>query len=311
MCKGNRIQSCFFLFAALPLFFGSGLRLPAQAAGAADGSWLQELLMERQRKDMEFKTSATSPMAGAARLTISAPEKTFVAIVNNDVTLQPRASTGTVFAVFAKGSQWLWADAAPGVFCRLGERVVAPNVDALAAGSLFTAGRFTLAVYPGTDTLALIVFDPQRPQQLAFEHLHYFPPDPAYAVKARLVKFPEKKAVTVLTTRKLEKTFYRYARIHFTLAGRELELTALKSSLEGPDADTLFVAFKDGSNGRETYEVGRFIDVPEPQGPDFILDFNRCYNPLCNYSPAYNCPLPPLENFLEIDVPAGEKTYPH
>ena len=51
---------------------------------------------------------------------------------------------------------------------------------------------------------------------------------------------------------------------------------------------------------------------PSRKARSSSLDFNRCYNPLCNYSPAYNCPLPPLENFLEeIAVPAGEKTYPH
>jgi uncharacterized protein (DUF1684 family) len=90
-----------------------------------------------------------------------------------------------------------------------------------------------------------------------------------------------------------------------------MALTALKTSLEGPDTDYLFIPFKDMTNGRETYEVGRFLDVPDPGQSDFVLDFNRCYNPLCNYSPAYNCPLPPLENFLDVAVPAGEKTYPH
>ena len=224
---------------------------------------------------------------------------------------QPQTGTGMVFSVFGKAGKWYWDDAAPGVTCRLGERAVIPAVDALTAGSLFKAGRFTLAVYPGADTLALIVFDPQRRQLLAFEHLLYFAPDPAFVVNARLAKFPEQREVKIITTRKLEKTFYRYARIRFSLAGRELELTALKSSLEGPDSDTLFIPFKDGTNGSESYEVGRFIDVPEPAGNEFILDFNRCYNPLCNYSPAYNCPLPPLENILDVVIPAGEKTYPH
>lgn len=294
------------LFAALLLFFTL-----AETAQGGDETWRQELIKEREQKDIEFKSSATSPMAGAARLTISSPEKTFVTIVNGTVTLQPRALSGTVFTVFAKKGRWLWGDAAPGVSCTLGDKTIVPDTDALAAGSLFKADRFILAVYPGADTLALIVFDPQRPQLLDFKHLLYFPPDPAYAVKARLVKFPEKKAVTIITTRKLEKTFYRYARVRFSLAGRDLELVALKSSLEGPDSRFLFIPFKDDTNGRETYEVGRFIDVADPEGEEFILDFNRCYNPLCNYSPAYNCPLPPLDNFLEIDVPAGEKTYPH
>ncbi|MCX6558428.1 MAG: DUF1684 domain-containing protein [Candidatus Aminicenantes bacterium] len=284
---------------------------PAQAGAGGDSVWKQELLREREQKDIEFKTSATSPMAGSVRLTITTREKTYIALSAGVVSLQPQAGAGTIFAVSAREGKWYWHDAVGTVSCSQGERSVVSDVDALTAGSLFKVDRFTLAVYPGPDTLALIVFDPQRPQLLAFKHLLYFPPAPAYAVKARLEKFPEQREIKIITTRKLEKTFYRYGRVHFQLQGRDLELTALKSSLEGPDSDTLFIPFKDDTNGKESYEVGRFIDAPDPAGEEFILDFNRCYNPLCNYSPAYNCPLPPLENILDVVIPAGEKTYPH
>jgi uncharacterized protein (DUF1684 family) len=295
----------------LLLFTLAGLRAAGQTTASGEESWRQELLKERAQKDIEFKTSATSPMAGSVRLTVSAGEKMYVAISAGGVSLQPLAGAGTSFAVSAREGKWFWHGASGAVSCNQGEHAIAPDVDALTPGSLFKAGRFTLAVYPGPDTLALIVFDPQRPQVLHFEHLLYFPPAARYAVNARLERFPEKKAVKIITTRKLEKTFYRYAKVRFQLEGRELELTALKSSLEGPDANALFIPFKDVTNGGETYEVGRFLDVEEPAGDDLVLDFNRCYNPLCNYSPAYNCPLPPLENFLDIAVPAGEKTYPH
>lgn len=313
MQKKNQVRKDGALLSVvLLLFFAmAGSQILAETALKGDETWHQELLKERKQKDIEFKTSATSPMAGSMRLTISTPEKTFITIIDGTVSTQPRAGAGTVFMVFARQGKWYWEDVSPEATCRLGERVVAQNVDALPAGSLFKAGRFTLAVYPGPDTLALIVFDPQRQQQLVFEHLLYFPPDPVYAVKARLEKFLEKREVKIITTRKLEKTFYRYARVHFSLAGQELVLTALKSSLEGPDSGDLFIPFKDATNGRESYEVGRFIDVPEPAGEEFVLDLNRCYNPLCNYSPAYNCPLPPLENILDVAIPAGEKTYPH
>ncbi|TFG74057.1 MAG: DUF1684 domain-containing protein [Chrysiogenales bacterium] len=307
MKKGGVLLFTFLLmFIAMP-----GWHNQEETVHNGDESWRQELLKEREQKDIEFKTSATSPMAGGARLTVSAPEKTFITITDGTVSLKAQAGAGTVFAVFSREGKWYWHESAPGILCRLGERDIARNVEALIPGSLFTAGRFTLAAYPGPESLALIVFDAQRPQQLDFKHLLYFPPDARYAVPARLEKFPEKREVKITTTRKLEKTFYRYARIHFQLHGKNLALTALKSSLDGPDSDYLFIPFKDATNGKETYEVGRFMDVPEPQGEEFILDFNRCYNPLCNYSPAYNCPLPPLENFLDIGVAAGEKAYPH
>jgi uncharacterized protein (DUF1684 family) len=296
---------------ALSLLFLAVMALAQDAPGSGDEAWRKQLLKERDEKDVEFKTSATSPMAGSMRLIVSAPGKTYIAVEDGTVSTQAQAGAGTVYAVFYKEGNWYWGDAAPDVTCRLGEHAVAQNTEALPLGSLFRARRFCLGAYPGPDALALIVFDPQRPQLVEFKHLLYFPPDPRFAVKARLEKFAEKREVKIPTTRKLEKKFFRYARVHFQLAGKDVSLTALKSSLEGAEADYLFIPFKDMTNGRESYEVGRFIDVTEPKGEEFVLDFNRCYNPLCNYSPAYNCPLPPLENFLDIAVPAGEKAYLH
>ena len=284
----------------------------APGQSAESDAWKQELSKERADKDAEFKTSPTSPMAGRERLMVPAAEKTFIVVrAGGEVSVSAQAGAGTAFAVFFREGGWFWDEAAPGVTCRLEERDIARGTEALGPGCLFRAGRLALAVYPGPESLALIVFDPQRPQLLEFKHLLYFPPDPRYAVKARLEKFAEQRPVKIPTTRKLEKTFYRYGKVRFRLEGKDLELTALKTSLEGPDAEYLFIPFKDLTNGRESYEVGRFIDVPDPGQGEFVLDFNRCYNPLCNYSPAYNCPLPPLENFLDVAVPAGEKAYPH
>jgi uncharacterized protein (DUF1684 family) len=313
MClKIKSEKNWLFLFAALALFFVlAGQYVPAQTAASGDDVFLKELLKARDEKDVEFKTSATSPMAGRERLTIPAAAKTFIKVSGNEISAEAQAGAGTAFALIFSQGQWSWADGAPGVSCRLGERDITPVQEALPPGCVFRASRFTLGVYPGPDALALIVFDPQRPQLLHFSHLLYFPPDARYAVKARLEKFTEQRLLKITTTRKLEKTFYRYARVHFQLQGRDLALTALKTSLEGPDSNYLFIPFKDDTNGRESYEVGRFLDVQDLGQAEFILDFNRCYNPLCNYSPAYNCPLPPLENILDIAIPAGEKAYPH
>ncbi len=303
MKKNDAVK--FFLLLAMDL-------LPAALflAHADDAAWEETLLKERAEKDVEFKTSATSPMAGRERLTIPAATRMFHVTRDGRVVVVEDAGEGPAFAVMCKEGSWYWSTKT-GVACLRGDRGVALESEPLAQGDLFKAGRLTLGAYPGPETLALIVFDPQRPEALAFEHLLYFPPDRRYALKARLERFPEPRPLKVTTTRKLEKTFYRYGRLRFRIDDREVELTALKTSLEGPDSAYLFIPFKDATNGGETYEVGRFIDVAEPTGEDLILDFNRCYNPLCNYSPAYNCPLPPLENFLDVAIPAGEKAYPH
>jgi uncharacterized protein (DUF1684 family) len=302
---GNQI----FFSAIVALFLASTTAGLIPVRG--DDAWQKELINERALKDVEFKTSETSPMAGRERLTIPAGEKSFILARAGQLSVSPKAGEGAAFAVVFRGGEWFWDDAAPGIECRLEDKAVAVKSETLPPGCLFRVGNLSLAAYPGPETLALIVFDPKRPQLVAFEHLLYYPPDPRYAVKARLEKFAEQPKMKVTTTRKLEKTFYRFGLVHFRLDGKDLTLAALKTSLEGPDSRTLFIPFKDATNGGETYEVGRFLDVPEPTKDEFILDFNRCYNPLCNYSPAYNCPMPPLENILNVGIPAGEKTYPH
>jgi len=57
--------------------------------------------------------------------------------------------------------------------------------------------------------------------------------------------------------------------------------------------------------------VGRFLEIPAPKGTTFTLDFNGAFNPLCNDSNIWNCPIPPKGNALMVPVKAGEKAYPH
>ena len=99
--------------------------------------------------------------------------------------------------------------------------------------------------------------------------------------------------------------------IEFYIDGEQHELTAFKNALSGERSSTLFIPFRDGTTGLESYGAGRFLEIDEPAEENFVLDFNRAFNPMCNYSPAYNCPIPPQENHLPVPIRAGEKTYPH
>ena len=133
------------------VFRPSAVRIPAQTAGPADEPWLQELLAERQQKDVEFKTSATSPMAGSAapdhhalRKKLSSRSRTGVSLSNPGAgeperffRFSPSRASGTGMMP-PRTSPAAWASAPS-----------SPLPTPLSPGSLFTAGRFTLAVYPG------------------------------------------------------------------------------------------------------------------------------------------------------------------
>ena len=81
----------------------------------------------------------------------------------------------------------------------------------------------------------------------------------------------------------------------------------------------LFLPFRDGTSGRETYGGGRYLtDTIKGtfgrglvfEGAAVTLDFNYAYNPSCVYNYHTFCPLAPAENTLPEPVRAGELTYP-
>lgn len=80
-------------------------------------------------------------------------------------------------------------------------------------------------------------------------------------------------------------------------------------------AGGLFLPFRDGTNGDETYGAGRYLldaakaaDLgADPATGGLVLDFNFSYQPSCAFDPRWACPLAPPENRLEVRIVAGER----
>lgn len=157
---------------------------------------------------------------------------------------------------------------------------------------------------------------PQSPipaaERARFAGLAYYPPDPAFRVEATLAPFERPEVVMLGSTKGDLRPQLRFGELRFTLASRECRLTGYKDAGD-PDADELFVPFRDTTTGRETYGAGRYLETEDPgSGPEpraVTLDFNLAYSPWCAYSADYSCTLPPAENVLPVAVTAGEKTY--
>lgn len=150
---------------------------------------------------------------------------------------------------------------------------------------------------------------PLTPQQKrSFKGLKYYPFDPRFAFFGQIERYifhinnPQYYG-TFLTNKGTNKRYIRYGRFHFKVDGKEHSIEIYKSIL----SDVLFVPFKDMTNGKETYEGGRYIDAEILPGYQMVLDFNMAYNPSCAYNEKFICVLPPKENMLRIEVPAGEK----
>jgi uncharacterized protein len=137
----------------------------------------------------------------------------------------------------------------------------------------------------------------------------YYPLDPKWRVSAHLDRDAPGTGTRVELATSIGdlREFDIYGTFHFTAEGLECALTAYRLVPENPEQDYLFVPFKDATSGHETYGAGRYLDIPRLDGTDYTLDFNLAYNPLCAYSPRYNCPYPPPHNRLSVRVEAGEK----
>ena len=80
----------------------------------------------------------------------------------------------------------------------------------------------------------------------------------------------------------------------------------------------LFLPFRDGTSGKQTYGGGRYLTdtvkgtfgrgVTLTGDTTVRLDFDYAYNPSCAYDSRWACPLPPVENWLDQPVEAGEMT---
>jgi uncharacterized protein len=113
-----------------------------------------------------------------------------------------------------------------------------------------------------------------------------------------------------------KKANYRvYGTLHFTLNDTTITLNIYQSqSLMDTEKyrDHLFIPFTDLTTGESTYESGRYLDldIDDIKDDAYIIDFNKAYNPYCAYvAGKYNCPLPPRENHLAVNISAGEKAF--
>jgi uncharacterized protein (DUF1684 family) len=143
-------------------------------------------------------------------------------------------------------------------------------------------------------------------QRGGFPPLPYFPIDEAYRVPASLTETPDRTLIEMSTSDGKTRQMRRVGALQFTLKGEALTLTAF-ADVDDRQLRRLFVPFGDATNGIETYQGGRYLDLDRTATAVYDLDFNRAYHPFCVFNPAYICPIPPKENRLKVPVRAGEK----
>ncbi|MCA1563099.1 MAG: DUF1684 domain-containing protein [Acidobacteria bacterium] len=143
-------------------------------------------------------------------------------------------------------------------------------------------------------------------QRAMFPPLPYFAIEPDYRVPALLKILRGDDVMEMPTSTGQRRQMRRIGTLEFTLKGAPRTLTAFADAAE-TDIRTLFVPFGDLTNGSETYQGGRYLDLDRTATGIYDLDFNRAYHPFCVFNSSYDCPVPPRENRLPVPVRAGER----
>jgi len=145
-------------------------------------------------------------------------------------------------------------------------------------------------------------------QKRGLQSLTFYPIDPVYRVKARLLPIEIKKVREVPLTDGSTERYLEHSFAVFEMGGKTNKVL-LMQSLNESDMRNFFLAFTDETSGKETYGGGRYLNVRQDGKNSITIDFNLAFNPYCAYNPDFACPLPPRENILDIAIPVGEKNY--
>ena len=147
------------------------------------------------------------------------------------------------------------------------------------------------------------------------QYIRFFPANEHYRVVAEFSPITtDTNGIIMKTSGTKVKKFYRYGIARFSLKNKPYQLTLFKPDplvTQPENLNYLFVPFTDETSGKDSYLMGRYIDlqISDIHGNQVTIDFNKAYNPYCAYTTGYNCPIPPVENHLHTEVKAGEKAY--
>ena len=170
--------------------------------------------------------------------------------------------------------------------------------------------RFGLTQLDGGGAgLRVMVYNQGHPAAKHFEGLEHFAYDPNAVVEATFEPAPSLESVDFQTSRGWLKRINRAGYASFTLYGKPVKIGMYTDEKDPAKVKQLSAFFLDEMSGKETYGVGRYLDIDVNGLPKTLtIDFNRAYNPNCARSPHYNCPL--AVDKIPLAVRAGEKSPP-
>jgi hypothetical protein len=269
---------------------------------AEDASYLKEIETWRlERQDSLQKDDSWLTVAGLYWLREG--ENSIGTGLENDFVLPEDSGPGHVGSFTLSGTDVRFQVADGVTATHKGERIQTARLEPGEKNAV-AVGRLSMWVHLSGERRAIRLRDLESPIRKKFHGLEWFPVDPAYRITARFTPYPQPKAVEILNMLGDIEKYESPGDVTFVLQGQEIRMAPVSNSRGG-----LWLIFRDGTSGKETYPAARFLHAEPPSSGEVVLDFNKAYNPPCAFNPFTTCPMPAKENRLTLRVEAGEKDY--
>jgi uncharacterized protein (DUF1684 family) len=148
---------------------------------------------------------------------------------------------------------------------------------------------------------AIRIWDNLRKER-SLAPLKWFPINKDFRIPARYTRYPDSQHMPHEDTfgEMVDDRIDGYVTFKFMGNPYKLDVTETRSH-------TLFIKFRDETNGKETYPPSRYY-YTEPVAKDgkVTLDFNYSYSPPCAFTEYATCIFAPPQNKLPFRVEAGE-----
>ena len=156
--------------------------------------------------------------------------------------------------------------------------------------------------------------DPSSPfifkGKVEFHNLNYFDIDPDFVFKSKLSEYDQKDTITIFGTKGEPRKAVRFGFVQINFKGKDYKISVYEGTTKtGQTYHSIW--FTDLTTNNESYGVGRYLDFELVSDPNYLyeVDFNLAYNPYCAYSPNYSCAIPTKEDFIPVEIKAGEKKF--
>ena len=294
------------------LAIGAGilLLLVGMAAPAQQREALREITAWRAQQDKDMR-GEKSPLSVESVHVLRRERNTIGRAADADLRLDAPGVPALAATAVVRGQECVLEAHSPLVRVNSHAAHGQPTGQPLKLTDRVAIGPFRLQFRRPEGTPALRVSNLRSAALRSYAGLKYYPVELKYRVPAKFTPSPQANRLVVDATQGGPQQLLLAGKLSFELEGKPFQLDAF---VDDDQPESLFVIFKDTTNGGETYPVGRYVYVKKPRaGGDrvdrVVLDFNQAFNPLCAYGPLFFCPIPPRQDHLPVAIPAGEKNY--